>query len=65
MRYLSIWDLDYVLEPSFFDELPLTQAQLRGNKMVFYIIEDSVQNSPLAASYVRQAPLNNGFEAYY
>ena len=33
--------------------------------MVFYIIEDSVQNSPLASSYVRQAPLNNGFEAYY
>jgi hypothetical protein len=33
--------------------------------MVYYIIEDAVQSSPLAASYVRQAPINNGFEAYY
>ncbi len=33
--------------------------------MVYYIIDDSVQNSPLAATYVRQAALNNGFEAYY
>jgi hypothetical protein len=33
--------------------------------MVYFIIEDAVQSSPLAAPYVRQAPLNNGFEAYY
>jgi hypothetical protein len=64
-RYLSIWDLDHVLDPDFFDEVPLPPAKTRDNKMVYYIIEDSVQNSPLAASYVRQAPLNNGFEAYY
>jgi hypothetical protein len=64
-RYLSIWDLDHVLDPDFFDEVPLPPAKTRDNKMVYYIIEDSLQNSPLAASYVRQAPLNNGFEAYY
>ena len=65
MRYLSIWELEYVLLPDFFAALPLAPAQLRDNKMVYYIIEDSVQSSPQAASYVRQAPLNNGFEAYY
>ncbi len=33
--------------------------------MVYYILEAAVQLSPLAASYVRQAPVDNGFEAYY
>ena len=65
MRYLSIWELEYVLLPDFFDVMPLSPVKLRDNKMVYYILEDSVQSSPLAASYVRQAPLNNGFEAYY
>ena len=45
--------------------MPLTAEQRRDNKLVYYVIEDAVQNSPLAASYVRQAPINNGFEAYY
>jgi hypothetical protein len=57
--------LDYVLDPSFFDHLPLTKEQLRDNKLVYYVIEDAVQNAPLAASYVRQVSVNNGFEAYY
>ena len=65
LRYLSIWELDYVIDPSFFDYVPLTAEQRRDNKLVYYVIEDAVQNSPLAASYVRQAPINNGFEAYY
>ena len=64
-RYLSIWELEYVLDPSFFDELPLTTDKRRDNKLVYFIIEDSVQNSTLAMSYVRKAALNNGFEAYY
>jgi hypothetical protein len=33
--------------------------------LVYYILEDATQGSPLAASYVRQAPVKNGFEAYY
>jgi hypothetical protein len=33
--------------------------------MVYFILEDATQGSPLAASYVRQAPVKNGFEAYY
>jgi hypothetical protein len=64
-RYLSIWELDYVLDPSFFDVMPLSAEKRRDNKLVYYVIEDSVQNSTLAVSYVRKASLNNGFEAYY
>jgi hypothetical protein len=64
-RYLSIWELEYVLDPSFFDVLPLTDAQRRDNKLVYFVIEDAVQNASLGMSYVRQAPLHNGFEAYY
>jgi hypothetical protein len=65
MRFLSIWELEHVLDPEFFEELPLTASKRRENKMVYYILEDAVQLSPLAASYVRKAPINNGFEAYY
>jgi hypothetical protein len=64
-RYLSIWELQHVLHPDFFSNPPLTQVQHRDNKLVYYIIEEAVQQSNLAASYVRKAPLNNGFEAYY
>jgi hypothetical protein len=64
-RYLSIWELEYVLDPSFFDEIPLTANKKRDNKLVYYIIDDAVQNSTLAASYIKQAALGNGFEAYY
>ena len=64
-RYLSIWELDYVLDPSFFDVMPLSAEKRRDNKLVYFVIEDSVQNSTLAMSYVRKASLNNGFEAYY
>jgi hypothetical protein len=64
-RYLSIWDLEYVLLPDFFDDLPLSSAKVNDNKLVDYILEDATQASPLASSYLRQAPLQNGFEAYY
>ncbi len=64
-RYLSIWDLDYVLNPDFFDEVPFPQRKINDNKLVYYILEDATQGSPLASSYIRQAPIKNGFEAYY
>jgi hypothetical protein len=64
-RYLSIWDLDYVLNPDFFDEVPFPQTKIDDNKLVYYILEDATQGSPLASSYIRQAPIKNGFEAYY
>jgi hypothetical protein len=63
--YLSIWDLEHVLDPDFFDEMPLSKSKLTDNKLVFYILEDATQGSSLAASYVRQSPAKNGFEAYY
>jgi len=65
LRYLSIWNLDHVTDPDFADILPLNSDQIRENKLVYYILEDAVQNSPLARSYVQKAPRNNGFEAYY
>ena len=64
-RYLSIWELEYVLDPSFFDVIPLSADRRRDNKLVYFIIEDSVQNSTLATSYIKQASIGNGFEAYY
>ena len=65
MRYLSIWELDHVTDPAFFDSLPLSLEQRKANKLVFYILEEAVSGSPLARSYVQKAALNNGFEAYY
>ena len=64
-RYLSIWELEYVLDPSFFDVIPLAIDRKRDNKLVYFIIEDAVQNSTLATSYIKQAAIGNGFEAYY
>jgi hypothetical protein len=64
-RYLAIWDLDHILDPSFFTDAPLSDRKLKENKIVYYLLEDATQGSPLAASYVRQAPIQNGFEAYY
>jgi hypothetical protein len=54
-----------VLDPSFFDVIPLSADRRRDNKLVYFIIEDSVQNSTLATSYIKQASIGNGFEAYY
>jgi hypothetical protein len=65
MRFLAIWDLDYVLDPDFMTVLPLSKDKFRDNKLVYYLIEDAVQGSLLASSYVHKAPLYNGFEAYY
>jgi hypothetical protein len=53
------------LDPSFFDVIPLTPDKRRDNKLVYFIIEDAVQGSTLATSYIKQAPIGNGFEAYY
>jgi hypothetical protein len=64
-RYLSIWDLGHVLDPEFFEEVPLSKAKMKDNKFVYYILEDATQSSALASSYVRQAPIENGFEAFY
>jgi hypothetical protein len=36
-RYLSIWDLDYVLQPDFFDEVPFPQSKIKDNKLVYLL----------------------------
>ena len=66
IRYLSIWDLEHVIDPDFvMCGYPLPPNKQQDNKMVFLILEDEVQSAPMASSYVRQAPAMNGFEAYY
>ncbi len=51
-----IWELEHVVQPDFLDVAPLTNEKLRDNKMVYFILEDAVQSSPLAASYVAKHP---------
>jgi hypothetical protein len=46
MRYLSIWELEYVLDPDFLDVLQMTPSKKRDNKMVYFIIEDAVDIKP-------------------
>ncbi len=38
---------------------------MQDNKLVYFLLDDATQASPLASSYLRQAPAENGFEAYY
>jgi hypothetical protein len=45
LRYLSIWELDYLLNPEFYDMLPLSPDQRRDNKLVYYVIKDAVPAS--------------------
>ena len=40
-RYLSIWELQHVLDADFLI-MPLSQAHHRDNKLVYYIIEEAV-----------------------
>jgi hypothetical protein len=54
-----------VLQPDFFDDVPLSEEKINDNRLVYFLLEDATQASPLAASYHRQAPLHNGFEPYY
>jgi hypothetical protein len=38
---------------------------VKDSKLVYFILEEATQGSPLASSYLRQAPFKNGFEGYY
>jgi hypothetical protein len=64
VRFLSINQLDHVLEENFL-QVGLTLDRQEENKLVFYILEDAVAGAPVAAKYVRRAALWNGNEAYY
>jgi hypothetical protein len=64
VRYLSIHQLDHVIEESFLDTLPLSPQDFNANKMVYYLLEDALVPGSLAAKYFRQAAKWNGNEAY-
>jgi hypothetical protein len=53
--YLSVHQLDFVLEESFLAILPLSPRDFGANKMVYYILEDAITPGSLAAKYLRQA----------
>jgi len=64
IRFLSIHQLDHVIEETFLSILPLTPRDFAGNKMVYYLLEDAIVPSSLAAKYFRLAAKWNGNEAY-
>jgi hypothetical protein len=64
IRFLSINQLDYVIEEDFPQTL-LSASQKEDNKLVYYILEDAVSGSHIASKYVRRAAVWNGHEAYF
>jgi hypothetical protein len=64
VRFLSIHQLDHVIEESFLAVLPLSPQDFNSNKMLYYILEDALVPASLAAKYFRQAAKWNGNEAY-
>jgi hypothetical protein len=64
VRYLSIHQLDFVIEETFLTNLPLSTRDFSANKMVYYILEDAITPGSLAAKYLRLAAKWNGNEAY-
>ncbi len=64
VRFLSIHQLDQVIEESFLAVLPLSPQDFNTNKMVYYILEDALVPGSLAAKYFRQAAKWNGNDAY-
>jgi hypothetical protein len=64
VRFLSIHQLDFVIEENFLAVLPLSPQEFGANKMVYYILEDAITPGSIAAKYLRQAAKWNGNEAY-
>jgi hypothetical protein len=52
IRFLAIQLLDYVIAVGF---KPVTPAAEEDNKLVYYVLEDAVSGSPVAAKYIRRA----------
>jgi hypothetical protein len=63
IRFISIQMLDYVLADDF-PHQPLTTQRQEDNKLVYYVLEEAVSGSPIAAKYVRRAPEWDGHTAY-
>jgi hypothetical protein len=65
LRYLSIHQLDYVIEDDFLDLLPHSQDAFAANKLVYYILEDAIVAGTLGTKYFRLAAKWNGHQAYF
>jgi hypothetical protein len=63
VRFISIQMLDYVLADDF-PQQPMTLQRQEDNKLVYYVLEEAVSGSPIAAKYVRRAPEWDGHTAY-
>jgi hypothetical protein len=50
VRYLSIHQLDHVIEESFLDSLPLSTQNFHANKLVYYLLEDSIISCQIFSS---------------
>jgi hypothetical protein len=53
--FLGLHQLDQVFDEDFLLYLPLTPENFTANKMVYFLVEDSVLPGTLVSKYVRQA----------
>jgi hypothetical protein len=51
VRFLSIHQLDQVIEEDFLTVLPLSPQDFNSNKMVYYLLGDAIVSGSLAAKY--------------
>ncbi len=63
VRFIAIQLSDHVLDETF-KQHTLTNELHEDNKLVYYLFEDAVIDSPVAAKYVRRAPEWDGHAAY-
>ena len=52
IRFLSIHQLDYVVEETFLDLLPLSPAKFAANKMVYYILDRGRNHARISCSQI-------------
>ena len=56
VRFVSIQQLDHIIADNFATQ-PKTPQLNEENKLVYYILEEAVSSSKIAAKYVRRAPV--------
>jgi hypothetical protein len=64
IRFLSINNLDHVIEEGFLTRVMTSDLQA-DNKLLYYILEDAVAGSTVASKYIHRAAVWNGHEAYF
>jgi hypothetical protein len=63
-RFFGLHQLDHVLEEGFLITLWQVPGAKEANKLVYFLLEDSVASGSLGSKYIRQATKWNGHEAY-